>query len=358
MILEKKTIDEILGDSKNIVCFGSGKAFDKILEIFEETSLRLKILYIVENDAVKWGTTKTVQNLRVPLVSPDYFLSQNKNEILCLITLKDYEAILEQYLNVKDCINLRAIWHRDIMQEYCTRKFDEAKIPIILRRSDEILIPKVIHYCWFGKADIPYENRVWMESWEKYCPDYKIVQWNEDNYDITKNQYMLEAYQAKKWGFATDYARLDIVYQHGGIYLDTDVELIKSLDELLYQPAFIGWEDGLRVNTGLGFGAVKKFNLLKEMRDYYDKLNFIKEDNSQDLTACPTFQTRVLQKHGLKKNGEYQIIEDISILPVTYLCGKPSYVLRDTRTEYTFGIHHFQSSWQTLGSSIITEGSN
>lgn len=345
MILEKKTIEDVLNQSENIICFGSGKAFDKLMEIFEDTDLIEKILYIVENNSAKWGRKKKVNRREIEIVSPQYFVAQNKDRVTALITLRAKEEILKQYEDVEDCKSLHAVWHSDIMREYCTRKFDEAKTAILLCRSKYMLIPKVIHYCWFGKGEIPYKNRAWMESWEKYCPDYKILQWNEDNYDVTKNRYMLEAYRAKRWGFATDYARLDIIYQYGGIYLDTDVELIKSLDELLYQPAFMGWEDGLRVNTGLGFGAVRGMDLFREMRDYYDGISFIQEDGSQDLTACPTFQTKVLQKHGLKRNGEYQIVGNIAVLPVTYLCGKPSYVLHDTRTEYTFGIHQFQGSW-------------
>lgn len=346
MFLEKRTIEELLEQPKDIVCFGSGKAFDKLLEIFEDTILVSKILCIVENNSVKWGMTKIVNEREIPIVSPDFFISlKNKNKILALITLKQKEDILEQYKNVEQCNTMQAVWYYDIMSEYCTRKYEEAEIPIMLRRTDEMLIPKVINYCWFGKGEIPYENRVWMESWERYCPDYKIIQWNEDNYDVTKNRYMREAYEARRWGFASDYARLDIIYQNGGIYLDTDVELVQNLDELLYQTAFMGWEDGIRVATGLGFGAVKGTSLLKEMRDYYDDLRFIKEDGSHNLTACPTLQTRVLQRHGLKKDGKYQVIGDIAVLPVTYLCGKPSYALCNTKTEYTFGVHQFQGSW-------------
>lgn len=346
MILKKKTIEDILKQQKNIICFGSGIAFDILLETFEGTCLASKILCIVENNSTKWGTNKCMNSKKIPIVSPEYFISQDKKNIIALITLKNIQEIIYQYHNIKDCNTLETIWYLDIIQDYCTRKFDETKILVPICRSNKMLIPKVIHYCWFGKNNIPYENRIWMQSWRKYCPDYKIIQWNEDNYDITKNQYMLEAYESGRWGFVSDYARLDIIYQNGGIYLDTDVELVKSLDELLYQSAFMGWEDGMCVATGLGFGAVKENELLKEMRDYYDDIYFIKEDGSYNLTPCPLLQTKVLQKHGLKRNGEYQVIKDIAILPVTYLCGKPFRVLHDTRTEYTFGIHHFQGSWK------------
>lgn len=349
MKIVKSTIEELLESPRSIVCFGSGKLFDKLLEMFEDTSLSSQISYIVENNSAKWGCTKFVNNREIPIVPPKYFMAQDKREILVLISLKSKEDILEQYQSAEDCIDLQAVWSRDVMDEYCTRRFDAVKLPSTLRRSEQMLIPKTIHYCWFGKGEIPDENRIWMESWKKYCSDYEIIQWNEDNYDVTKNKYMWEAYQERRWGFATDYARLDILYQHGGIYLDTDVELIKSLDELLYQPAFMGWEDDLRVATGLGFGAVKGNELIREMRDYYEEISFIKEDGTHDLTACPTFQTRVLQRHGLKKNGEYQVIGDVAILPVTYLAGVPSYILHDTRTEHTIGLHQFQGSWKRTG---------
>ena len=130
------------------------------------------------------------------------------------------------------------------------------------------MIPKIIHYCWFGGNEIPEHDKKCIESWKKYCPDYKIIRWDESNYDYKKNSYMREAYEAKKWGFVPDYARLDIVYEHGGIYLDTDVELVKNIDELLEHKAYMGFEVGGEfVSPGLGFGAEKNFPLFKKMME-------------------------------------------------------------------------------------------
>ena len=112
-------------------------------------------------------------------------------------------------------------------------------------------IPKIIHYCWFGGGTISPENRKCMESWEKYCPDYKIIEWNEQNFDISKNRYVQQAYEAKKYAFVSDYARLAVVYEHGGIYLDTDVELVRPLDELLEHKGFIGMEHSAPSPYGL-----------------------------------------------------------------------------------------------------------
>ena len=184
-----------------------------------------------------------------------------------------------------------------------------------------------------------------MESWHKYCPDYEIVEWNESNYDVTKNAYMYEAYQCKKWGFVPDYARLDIIYNHGGIYLDTDVELVQNLDDLLYQDAYFGFEREENVNLGLGFGAVAKSNILLQMKEYYENHYFIKENGEMDLTASPVIQTDILQKTGLRMDGEYQRFGNVSIYPEKVLSGKCPYTRRVRLTPYTRSIHHFEATW-------------
>ena len=127
------------------------------------------------------------------------------------------------------------------------------------------MIPKKIHYCWIGGNPLPELAIKCIESWKKYCPDYEIIEWNEKNYDFRKNQFMREAYDEKKWGFVPDYARLDIIYEHGGIYLDTDVEIIKPLDSLLKEQGFAGMEQPGIVALGLGFGAEPKLPLIKEL---------------------------------------------------------------------------------------------
>ena len=119
------------------------------------------------------------------------------------------------------------------------------------------MIPKVIHYCWFGGNELPELAMKCIDSWKKFCPDYEIKQWNEKNYDLDSSRYIKEAYKNKKWAFVSDYARLDIIYNNGGIYLDTDVELIGKLDEFLDEKCFLAAEREEYVNTGLGFGAEK-----------------------------------------------------------------------------------------------------
>lgn len=208
-------------------------------------------------------------------------------------------------------------------------------------------IPKKIHYCWFGEGEIPPKDKLCIESWKKYCPDYEIIQWNEKNYDLSKNKYMLEAYRNKKWGFLTDYARLDIIYSQGGIYLDTDVEIIKSFDELLENIAFMGFEEGNYVNTGIGFGAEKYNIVVNNISNLYEDLSFYKEDGSLNLLPCPYIITDYLESIGLVRNNTLQYLLGVAIFPSEYFSPKEFSTDRIKITNNTFSIHHYNASWLT-----------
>ena len=208
------------------------------------------------------------------------------------------------------------------------------------------MIPKIIHYCWFSGNPLPELAQKCIASWKKYCPDYEIKEWNESNYDVTKNAYMYEAYQAKKWGFVPDYARLDIIYEHGGIYLDTDVELLKPLDDLLLNEAFMGFEDGIHVSPGLAIGAIPRFPLIGELKNgIYDHRLFTKADGSFDITPSPQMNTAELVKKGLRQDNSKQMIEGMTIFPTDYFCPKDFETKKLRITKNTVSIHHFDGSW-------------
>lgn len=210
------------------------------------------------------------------------------------------------------------------------------------------MIPKKIHYCWFGGNPIPEKDQKCIESWKKFCPDYEIIRWDESNYDITKNQYMKEAYEAQKWGFVPDYARLDILYNEGGIYLDTDVELLKSLDDLLDNKGYMGFEDKERINPGLGIGAEKHNPTIKKiMDDIYSDRRFVKKNGFLDLTPSPKMNTELLMSMGLIINDKKQVVGELTIYPTEYFCPK-SYETEELNiTERTYSIHWFNASWHT-----------
>ena len=202
---------------------------------------------------------------------------------------------------------------------------------------EKLLIPKTIHYFWFGGSEKPASVRKCIESWRKNCPDFEIIEWNENNYDIHKHPFMEKAVNDKKWAFVTDYARLDVLFQYGGIYLDTDVEVIKDLAPLCVHQAFIGFERDDLIGDGQGFGGIPGFHLFKEMLNLYNGL--------EEYIESPKLRTKVLHEHGLKLDGSSQQVDGMEIYPVDYFCPKSWATGRIKITENTYSIHHFDGSW-------------
>lgn len=150
----------------------------------------------------------------------------------------------------------------------------------------------------------------------------------------------------KKWAFVSDYARIDIINEHGGVYLDTDVELIKNIDLLLMNDAFCGFEQARYVAYGLGFGSKTHHPILEEIKEYYDNQSFLLENGNLDQTTCPVIQTEIMKKYGLKCNGEFQIIEGMAVYPSRFLCGMSPFSFRVEKYPfYTYAIHHYEGSW-------------
>lgn len=338
---------------KSLICFGAGRMLENFTNCFGRGEFVKKIEVIIDNDKKKHNTKTKIYGQSVDIISVEKFCSdyQVKNYII-LITTDDAVSVFEQLEQVKQLKDVECCMAAFVRGK--TNEEDEKKryYPVDLRIYDKPRIPKVIHYCWFGGKKIPEQNKVWISSWKKYCPDYEIIEWNESNYNIKKNVYMYEAYQAKKWAFVSDYAELDIIYQYGGIYLDTDVEVIKNLDELLYQDAFVGIDGSRNISLGLGFGAIPQFQLIKNLRDEYNKRSFYSADGVIDATAAPTLQTSFFQKLGYLNNGEYQKVQNLSIYPEKVLSGKCNYTGKINLTRNTFLIHHYDGSWTADGRKI------
>ena len=330
---------------EDIMCIGAGKRLKHIEEVFDNEILN-KVKYIADNDLNKQGTEIEIGNRKIVVQSVLALIPElNENTIVIIVPIF-FRDILRQLESYNEFFQTSIFAFSYLIGSYYDSKALEKEIPDNLRLSKEKRIPKKIHYCWFGRNPLPEKYKKWMGSWKKHCPDYEIIEWNEDNYDISKNKYMKQAYEAKKWGFVPDYARLDIIYNYGGIYLDTDVELIKSLDDLLYQEAFAGFESDQYVALGLGFGAVAGNKLIGGMLEDYDRYSFIDKSGEMNLTPSPIISTEYLKKHGLVQNGEYQILDDcLTIYPEKFLSGKGGGTREICLASYTHSIHHYDASW-------------
>ena len=206
-------------------------------------------------------------------------------------------------------------------------------------------IPRIIHYCWFGKGKLPSLAEKCINSWKKYCPEYKIVCHNEENFDITGNRYAKEAYEAGKWAFVSDYVRLKVLYDEGGIYFDTDVELIKPIDKLIEENGYMGFDDNGVISTGLGFACEKGNELVGALLKDYEDIPFILPDGSYDMTPCPERNTKTMERLGMDLSNKDQVFMGIHMLPEDYLCPMKYYTGRKIITKNTYSIHHFCASW-------------
>lgn len=207
------------------------------------------------------------------------------------------------------------------------------------------MIPKIIHYCWFGHGKLPELAEKCIASWKKYHPDYKLVEWNEEKFDINSNLYVKQAYESKKYAFVTDYVRLYALYTEGGVYMDTDVEVLCSLDKFLVHPAFSGFEDVNYVPTGL-MAAMKGSKWIEELMEYYDSRPFILDDHQFDMTTNTKTITDYMLKNGLILNDQYQEIKDLVVMyPHDYFCPKDHITGIIKLTPNSVCIHHFAMSW-------------
>lgn len=213
------------------------------------------------------------------------------------------------------------------------------------------MIPKVIHYCWFGKKPLPELALKCIASWKRFLPDYEIKEWNEENFDVNQIPYTAEAYKCKKYAFVSDYARFKIMYEYGGIYFDTDVEVIKSLDDIIARGSFFGMEMTQEeqtinaCNPGLGFACAPGLGLCKEMIDQYEHENFILSNGLLNLETVVTRFSNILQKHGFKYNNDITEFENIFFYPPEFFCPINYHTGEKNITQNTYTIHHYAASW-------------
>ena len=223
------------------------------------------------------------------------------------------------------------------------------------------MIPKIIHYCWFGRNPLPKSAKRCIESWKKFMPDYEIKEWNEDNFDVNIIPFTKEAYSVNKYAYVSDYARLWILYHYGGVYFDTDVEVIRSMDDIIGCGPYMGFEkhettpeSRIMVNPGLGFAVEKGNAIIREIMNYYETHHYILEDGTIQQIPIVPITTEVLKKHGLQVSATpIELENSITIYPWEYFCPIEYPMNRLQLTHNTHTIHHYTESWMSWKDKLV-----
>lgn len=334
-------LKKIIEKKKRIVLFGAGAIGQVIIpRILQELGLLDYVDCYLDNDESKWGTYISTYGNKFEVKSPLY-LKQCTDKTVIMINISRFSEVIKQLEKMPITKNMDCyIMPMMLIHNFCLQKSKG-----IMLFENRPLIPKKLHYMWLGGTAIPDNLKKCIDSWRRYCPDYEIIQWNESNYDLEKHSYMKDAYKEKAYGFVPDYARLDILYNEGGFYLDTDVEIRRPIDDLRYLQAFCGVEKWQIINFGGLSGAIKGHPMIKEFLDARESINFYNKDGSLNKNTCGYYDTQVAIRKGYKINGETQNIEGMSIVasdyfhPFDYMSGIVN------ETDNTHSIHWFNGGW-------------
>ena len=214
-------------------------------------------------------------------------------------------------------------------------------------------IPKVIHYVWVGGKPLPPFQKKCVESWKKYLPDYKIIEWNENNFDINHNLYCRQAYEDKKYAFVSDYIRIYVLYHYGGIYMDTDVEVIQPFaEEFLECEAFSGYETPNTIPTGI-MGSIPGQRMFGEILDFYENASFVNEDGSRNIITNVYTITMIAKKNGFIPDNAKKSVLGLTLYPQTYFCPLSHDSEESFFSENTYAIHHFSGTWCDLKTKFV-----
>ncbi|MBR5648190.1 glycosyltransferase family 32 protein [Pseudobutyrivibrio sp.] len=336
-------LDLNLSEFKNYVVenkvyiFGAGIQGQRWMHVLEDWNLNMSIAGFIDNDSGKWGTVLSGDKDSY-VVNPISEIKKQK-DISIFVTSIHFEEICTQLADESDDTNWKVI----VADKIAEKQMKVSDYESVIKESEQELIPRIIHYAWFG-GEMPDVYKRNIDEWQKRCPDFEFKFWNEKNYDVTKNRYMSEAYDSKKWAFASDYFKLDVIYNQGGIYLDTDIKMVKNPSQLLYQKAFGCVDCTMTLNIGSGFGAAPKSKLVKKLLDDYENARFIREDGSLDNTSCNTRQYMVIRKMGFVLGDNQQKVMDMNIYPMIFQ-GACSHTKTIRKTDKTFWIHYENMSW-------------
>ena len=335
-------VKKVKENNSRIIVYGAGMIGQIIVPyLVRRYNLYSHIDCFIDTDKRKKGQKIYIDNYIYEIKNTDY-LEENKDNQIILITNSKYSKVLEFLDNIQTLESTDG-YIVPIMQLH---EIEENNNCIIIEKKYKTqLIPKKIHYCWFGKKEMPQFLCSCINSWREKCPDYEIIEWNEDNYDINRHEFTKEAYTNGKYGFVTDVARLDILYENGGIYLDTDVTLLKNLDNCLYQEGFIGTEKWGNINSGGGCGFMKEQAMLKKLIDYRENFQFMMSDGSLNIETNGVYESKPFLDAGFRPDNTLQEIEGVTIYP-SYVNHPYDYMSCETHLRNaTMSVHHFFGGW-------------
>lgn len=332
MNLKKTTYLEfaknIREQNSRIFVYGAGMIGQIVVPYIIDTyQLHDYVECYVDIDEHKTGKSVVIGSYEYEIKLPEVLKSISKDAVVLLANSKFYSVL--HFLDSFETLS----------------GIDCYIVPMMQMIDQRSKIPKKIHYCWFGGKELPDFLKECMESWNRYCPDYEILRWDENNFDINKYEYTRQAAARKKWGFISDVARLDILYNYGGIYLDTDVKLLKSLDDFLYQKGFVGVEQWGNINSGGGIGAVPHHPMIQEMLDYRLKFSFIMSDGSLNIETNGLYETMPFIRHGMRIDNTLQIINDMTVYPASVFHPYDYLSCEEKIKEHTVSIHYFFGGW-------------
>ncbi|MCR5356002.1 MAG: hypothetical protein K6E63_01225 [Lachnospiraceae bacterium] len=280
------------------------------------------------------------------MLGKEELAGMESNKTIILVAVTGYEEILTQLRS-----DARLAIFEAVPSIYLESLFDDIlllsvdKPPINYHKNDKQVIPKIIHAIWFSGDPMPGLYLRCLESWKKYAPDYEIKIWDMETYNPDHCLFFEQAIEHGNWAFASDYARADLLYRYGGIYMDLDVEMLRPIDDLLYNDAYMSFESQDRIECGSGMGARPGHPIILEICESYENRPYLKADGTWDNSTCPVRYTQVIEKHGLKKDGSFQHVEDITVYPFEVLTGKSFDTGIIYKTELSYTVHHHNGSW-------------
>lgn len=338
----------IIEEKKKIVVFGAGTICKTYIPYIDELyHFSEYIIFIVDNNLAKHGQRVNINGNLVEIKSLSA-IDNISDDFCILITNSEFYSALEQLNCIEKC-KKQMCFIVPMMQMDRRNLYSQSRE---YHSTEEAIIPKTIHYCWFSGKDMPDDLKRCVDSWRKMCPDYEIIRWDESNYDLSKFKYSFEAFQNQKWGFIPDVVRLDLLYNYGGFYFDTDVEIIKNLDSLRFQKAFCGRERFGHVNFGSGSGACPHSEVIEELLDFRKNESFVLENGLLNLEASGYYETLPLMRRGMILEDICQELDGINVYSSDFFAPYNFSDGSNIKNDNTYAIHYFNASWIAGGDQL------